>query len=114
MRSTINQNDVVVLARAFGLAWESYCRPGRNVTISEQVARSALATLLVAKAKEGMREEVALSAARLQHLISLTMGRREFANEAKEPANDRPQSWNLHIDNVKARFVLRRRVRISR
>jgi len=61
----------LVLARAFDLAWARYFLPGR-VTISQDVARPALANYLVQMAKDGVTEEGALAAAGVLHLISLT------------------------------------------
>jgi hypothetical protein len=60
-----------LLARAFDRAWDRYYRPGR-VTIAPEIARPALATHLVAMAKDGTVEEGALAAGGLLHLISLT------------------------------------------
>ena len=60
-----------LLARAFDRAWARYYRPGR-VTIAPEIARPALATHLVAMAKDGTSEEGALAAGGLLHLISLT------------------------------------------
>ena len=60
-----------LLARAFDRAWDRYYRPGR-VTIAPEIARPALATHLVAMAKDGTAEEGALAAGGLLHLISLT------------------------------------------
>ena len=50
------------LARAFDRAWEGYYRSGR-VTISQDVARTELARKLVQLSKDGVRDEVRLSAA---------------------------------------------------
>ena len=60
-----------LLARAFDRAWDRYYRPGR-ATIAPEIARPALATHLVAMAKDGTVEEGALAAGGLLHLISLT------------------------------------------
>jgi hypothetical protein len=59
-----------LLARAFDRAWDRYYRPGRT-TIAPDIARPALATYLVAMAKDGTVEEGALAAGGLLHLISL-------------------------------------------
>jgi hypothetical protein len=61
----------LLLARAFDRAWDRYYRPGR-VTIAPEIARPALATHLVAMAKDGTTEEGALAAGGLLHLISMT------------------------------------------
>jgi hypothetical protein len=59
-----------LLARAFDLAWERYFLPGR-VTIAAEVARTQLAKRLVELARQGERDESALAAGGLKHLISL-------------------------------------------
>jgi hypothetical protein len=59
------------LARAFDRAWEQYYLPGR-ITISADVGRKQLAKRLVELAREGERNESALAAGGLAHLVSLT------------------------------------------
>jgi hypothetical protein len=92
-------NDIVVLlARAFDRAWAGYYRPGRFITLSEDAARSALATFLIQLAKDGVCKEDALAQSGLQHLISLT-----------------PEPWGrVRIESAGAKFVHPWHVRIDR
>ena len=62
----------LLLARAFDLAWMQYYEPGRTGTISEDIARPALATHLVEMAKNGVMDEEALAACGILRLISLS------------------------------------------
>ena len=71
MSEALDPDLKLVLARAFDLAWARYFLPGR-VTISQDVARPALAKYLVQMAKDGVTEEGPLAAAGVLHLISLT------------------------------------------
>jgi hypothetical protein len=61
----------VVLARAFDRAWERYYRPGR-VRLSPDIARPALASHLVQRARHGVTDEDELAAAGVVHLFSIT------------------------------------------
>jgi hypothetical protein len=63
-----------LLARAFDLAWDRYYAAGQGDTISEEIARPALARILVEMAKSGVTEEEALAACGVLHLISLPRG----------------------------------------
>jgi hypothetical protein len=60
------------LARAFDRAWTSYYRAGR-VTISQDVARTELARMLVQLWREGVRDERRLAAAGLLYLRQRTL-----------------------------------------
>jgi hypothetical protein len=60
------------LARAFDRAWDGYYRSGR-VTISQDIARTELARKLVQLSKDGVRDQVRLSAAGLILLHQLTI-----------------------------------------
>ena len=127
MSLTLDQDDLpAVLARAFVRAWQSYYLPGRRNTISEDTARPALARYLVAKAKEGIVEEITLAAAGLRHLNLLTPeprgssdvslpGMSEFVDE---PASDlaRFNSLNLHFrfNGLNAKFLPQWRIPWSR
>ena len=71
MSEALDPDLKLVLARAFDLAWARYFLPGR-VTISQDIARPALANYLVQMAKDGVTEEGPLAAAGVLHLISLT------------------------------------------
>ena len=71
MSEALDPDLTLVLARAFDRAWARYYLPGR-VTISQDVARPALANYLVQMAKDGVTEEGPLAAAGVLHLISLT------------------------------------------
>ena len=73
MSQPTGQDDLtMVLARAFDRVWKRYYLPDRIGTISEEIARHSLAKHLVAMMKEGVKEEGALAAGGLLHLISLT------------------------------------------
>ena len=63
----------LLLARAFDLAWLRYYHwRGQRPTISEELAKPALARHLVERAKGGVNEERMLAESGLSHLISLT------------------------------------------
>jgi hypothetical protein len=87
-----------ILARSFIRAWERYCRAVHSGRVSQEVARPSLARHLVAMANEGVREEDALAAEGLLHLISLT------------PAE--PPWEEFRIEVVHARFVHQWNVRM--
>jgi hypothetical protein len=71
MPRPFDKDLVEILARAFDAAWQDYYgRPGCG-TLPQEMARSALASFLVARAKDGMTDEAAMAAAGLEHLISL-------------------------------------------
>src|SRR5437879_1444099 len=61
-----------ILARSFIRAWERYCVSVQDNRVSEEVARPSLARHLVAMANKGIKDEDALAAEGLLHLISLT------------------------------------------
>jgi hypothetical protein len=86
----------LMLARAFDQAWERYYLPGRVATISEGIAGPSLARHLVAMVKEGVKEEDALAAGGLLHLISLTPEVRPWGELRIEGAHARflPQ-WKI-------------------
>jgi hypothetical protein len=89
---------IMLLARAFDRAWDGYFRPGRLVTISEDVARTALATFLIKLTKDGACDEDDLAQSGLRHLVSLT-----------------PQPWgHVRVERANAKFVRPWRVRIDR
>jgi len=68
--------DKLLLARAFDLAWEQFYGSSVNsAPLPEDIARPALAKFLVDMAKSGVREENALAAAGVLHLVALTMER---------------------------------------
>jgi hypothetical protein len=64
----------MLLARAFDLAWERYYAAGQGPVVPQEVARSKLAAFLVEMEKSGVREEAALAACGVLHLIGLTQG----------------------------------------
>ena len=91
MSEPADQDDLTaLLVRAFGRAWERYYLPDRAGTISEEIARHSLAKHLVAMVNDGVKEEVALAAGGLLHLISLTPA--EIIEEAVVKSNRRPQA----------------------
>ena|ERR1700712_5421803 len=63
--------NVTLLARAFSTAWKRYYLPGRDGTISEDVARSSLARHLVSMVKDGVIDEEALVTGGVLCLLSL-------------------------------------------
>ena len=64
----------MLLARAFDLAWERYYAAGQGDTLPQEIARPKLAAFLVDMMKSGVKEEEALAACGVLHLISLTPG----------------------------------------
>jgi hypothetical protein len=87
----------LLLARAFDRAWNGYYQSRRSVTLSEDVARSSLATQLIRLAKDGLRDEDSLAERGLEHLISLT-----------------PPPWGcVRIENAGAKLVQPLRVRFD-
>jgi len=75
MSEPLDRDLTLLLACAFDLAWEQYYGPGRAGALSEEVARPALAKFLVEMGKSGVREEGALAASGVLHLVGLTMDR---------------------------------------
>jgi hypothetical protein len=65
----------LLLARAFDLAWEQYYGPNHDGALPEEIARPALAKFLVDMANSGIRDESALAASGILHLVALTMGK---------------------------------------
>jgi hypothetical protein len=89
---------IVLLARAFDRAWNGYFRPGRLVTVPEDAARKALATLLAKLAQEGISDEDSLAESGMKHLVSIT-----------------PEPWgHVRLERASAKFVRLWRVRIDR
>jgi hypothetical protein len=74
MSEPSDQDLTLLLARAFDLAWEQYYGPNREGPLPEEIARPALAKFLVDMARSGIREERALAASGILHLVALTMG----------------------------------------
>jgi hypothetical protein len=99
MFESARQDDLPkILARSFIRAWERYYMFAQREKISEEVARPSLAKHLVAMAHEGVKEEDALAAGGLLHLISITPGRplwEEFRIEVA-PARFLSQ-WNVRV-----------------
>jgi len=67
-----SEEATMLLARAFDLAWERYYAPGQGATVSHEVARPKLAAFLVEMARSGVKEEEALAACGVLHLIALS------------------------------------------
>ena len=76
MPQPADRDHTLLLARAFDLAWEQYYGPNSEGSLAQAVARPALAKFLVEMAKSGIKDEGALAAAGVLHLISLTRGDR--------------------------------------
>ena len=73
MFESARQDDLPkILARSFIRAWERYYLSDQSDKINEEVARPSLAKHLVAMAHNGIKEEDALAAGGLLHLMSLT------------------------------------------
>lgn len=104
-----------ILARAFVQAWQGYYLPQRRDTISEEVARPALAKHLVARTKEGVVEEAALAESGLRHLNSLTAGpheagvllpgRSDGLDGPSELTAVQSRTLRLRVDGSRARFL---------
>jgi hypothetical protein len=122
MPPATNKDELpAILARAFVQAWQSYYLSGRDDAISEEIARPALAKHLVAMAKEGVEDEVALAAAGLQYLNSVTPApHRSFVSRIKQndvfnqPSGEsrtirleevRLEDLHFHLDGSRARFI---------
>jgi hypothetical protein len=75
MSEPIDPEFTLLLARAFDLAWEQYYGPDYAGSLSEEIARPELAKHLVEMAKSGVKEEEALAACGVLHLVALTMDR---------------------------------------
>lgn len=75
MSEPIDPEFTLLLARAFDLAWEQYYGPDYAGSLSEEIARPELAKYLVEMAKSGVKEEEALAACGVLHLVALTMDR---------------------------------------
>lgn len=99
MSERADQDDLtLMLARAFDQAWKRYYLAGRCPIISEEFAGPSLARRLVAMAKEGVKEEDALAAGGLLHLISLAPDERPWGE--------------LRIEGAQAKFLPQWRIRI--
>jgi hypothetical protein len=104
-----------ILARAFVQAWQGYYLPGRRDTISEEIARPALAKHLVARTKEGMVEEATLAEAGLRHLNRLAAvkdgagvlppGTSDGLDGPSELAAVQSRSMRLRFEGSHARFL---------
>jgi hypothetical protein len=101
MSPPVDRETRLILARAFDLAWNRYYALGRGHTLSEEIARTELAKHLVAKAKEGVIREDALAEHGFQHLILLTVTRRQS------------QRFNFQVVGPHARFLRQWRIAFS-
>jgi hypothetical protein len=99
MFESARQDDLPkILARSFIRAWERYYLSAQSEKISEEIARPSLAKHLVAMANEGVKEEDALAAGGLLHLISITP--------------DKPLWEEFRIEVVPAKFLHQWNVRV--
>jgi hypothetical protein len=73
MSEPVDREFALLLARAFDLAWELYYGPENDGPLPPDTARPALAKFLVDMANSGVREEKALAASGILHLVALTM-----------------------------------------
>jgi hypothetical protein len=104
------EEDVIkILARAFDVAWSDYYGEARSGLLAEETARSMLANYLVARAKEGMYDELTMAAAGLAHLMSFTpVGMKDvFCEPPTDP-------WKLNYKDANARFSNLWRARIRK
>jgi hypothetical protein len=99
MFESARQDDLPkILARSFIRAWERYYLSDQRDKISEEVARPSLARHLVAMANEGVKEEDALAAGGLLHLISLTPNKPPWEEFRIEVVHARfLQQWNVRM-----------------
>jgi hypothetical protein len=77
MSEPIDKDFKLLLARAFGQGWAQYYGPDKMGPLSEETARTELARCLVEMAKNGLKEENALTMAGVLHLVTLTMDKPE-------------------------------------
>jgi len=97
--SALQDDDLPkILARSFIRAWERYYLSVQSGKVSQEAARPSLARHLVAMANEGIKDEDALAAGGLLHLISLTPGE--------------PPWEEFRIEVVQARFLHQWNVRM--
>jgi hypothetical protein len=75
MSEPFDEEFKLLLARAFDLAWEQFYESDHSGPLPEDIARPALAKFLVEMAKSGVREEKALAASGILHLVALTTER---------------------------------------
>jgi hypothetical protein len=85
----------------FDIAWSDYFGEARSGLLPEGRARSMLANYLVARAKEGTRDELTMAAAGFAHLISLTL--REI-NDVSRGATT--QLWKLNYKRYTRGFTI--------
>ena len=85
----------------FDIAWSDYFGEARSGLLPEGRARSMLANYLVARAKEGTRDQLTMAAAGLAHLISLTL--REI-NDVSRGATT--QLWKLNYKRYTRGFTI--------
>jgi hypothetical protein len=112
MPEPADQDDLPkILARAFVRAWERY-QSDQAGTISEEIARPSLTRHLVAMAKEGVKDERALAAGGLMHLIWLTeeAPRSSASLPETQPVLEAPR-FHVRMDGVRARFAVPWRIR---
>jgi hypothetical protein len=113
MPEPTDQDDLPkVLARAFVRAWERYVSD-QSGTIPEDVARPSLTRHLVAMAKDGVKDERALAAGGLMHLIWLA----DESPRSSAPVPERlpfpkPPSFHVRMDGARARFAVPWRIRL--
>ena len=77
MAGPIDREFTLLLARAFDLAWQQYYGAEHAGALAEGIARPALAKHLVEMAQSGVKEEEALAACGVLHLVALTTEMRE-------------------------------------
>jgi|SRR5665213_1299676 len=107
MSPHLKKELIAILARALDTAWSDYYGEARNGLLPEETARPILANYLVAQAKKGACDELAMAAAGLAHLVSLTQA--EPNDVSGGPTTD---VWELNYEGANARFSSLWRVRI--
>ena len=99
MSEPANLDDLPkLLARSFVRAWERYYLSDHICKISEEDARPSLARHLVAMANDGLKQEDALAAGGLLHLISLTPEAPPWAElRIKDAGAKFLRQWNVRV-----------------
>jgi len=91
------------LVSAFKAVWIEYYQFGREGSVSQDIARPALAQFLVDKAREGISDEAALAEAGLYFLFSLET---PPDHPVDDPASSAAQPlWSMCLENAGAQFI---------
>ncbi len=99
-----SSDQTALLVRAFKTAWVDYYQFGRDGSVSQEIARPALAQFLVDKSREGIKDEAALSEAGLYFLLSLETPPNDPVDAPPVSSTAEP-SWNMRLENARAQFI---------